>query len=234
MSTPSGPRQPMRRPTLEPTHVLRRRRPRPLSDLLDPDDGPDYAYESVAVPASDEDTQELPPVVVDSGNESHHGDSDAERQATATVAAYGRRPTVTVMAAIAVAALVGFGIALLLTGGETDTGPRAGAGPSAGAGGGAGAASPAPAPSRAAAGEAADPDGSGTLREGATGPAVTGLQERLLRIPNVYEGGSVTGSYDATLTAAVSRFQLWYGIRGDETGVYGDDTRRDLESRTSP
>lgn len=211
----------MRRPTFEPTHVLRRRRPRPLSDLLDPDDGPDYAYESVAVPASDEDTQELPPVVVDSRNESHGGnESDAERQATATVAAHGHRSTVTVMAAIAVAALVGFGIALLLTGGETDTGPRAGAG----------AASPPPAPSRAAAG----PDGSGTLREGATGPAVTGLQERLLRIPNVYEGGSVTGSYDATLTAAVSRFQLWYGIRGDETGVYGDDTRRDLESRTSP
>jgi hypothetical protein len=30
----------------------------------------------------------------------------------------------------------------------------------------------------------------------------------------------------------VARFQLWYGIRGDESGVYGDDTRRDLESRT--
>ncbi|MGW0584270.1 peptidoglycan-binding protein, partial [Streptomyces sp. NPDC002920] len=27
-------------------------------------------------------------------------------------------------------------------------------------------------------------------------------------------------------------FQLWYGIRGDEDGVYGDDTRQALESRT--
>jgi hypothetical protein len=34
------------------------------------------------------------------------------------------------------------------------------------------------------------------------------------------------------LRAAVARFQLWYGIRGDESGVYGNDTRRDLESRT--
>jgi murein L,D-transpeptidase YcbB/YkuD len=62
---------------------------------------------------------------------------------------------------------------------------------------------------------------------------VSDLQERLLRIPNVYEGGTASGVYDATLTAAVARFQLWYGIRGDETGVYGNDTRTDLESRTA-
>lgn len=35
------------------------------------------------------------------------------------------------------------------------------------------------------------------------------------------------------LRDAVARFQLWYGIRGDETGVYGNDTRKDLESRTT-
>ncbi|WP_244207377.1 peptidoglycan-binding domain-containing protein, partial [Streptomyces swartbergensis] len=81
---------------------------------------------------------------------------------------------------------------------------------------------------------AADPDGPGTLREGATGPEVTELQERLLRIPDVYRDGSTSGRYDPALTAAVARFQLWYGIRGDETGVYGNDTRLALESRTAP
>ncbi|MYV43106.1 peptidoglycan-binding protein, partial [Streptomyces sp. SID1328] len=64
------------------------------------------------------------------------------------------------------------------------------------------------------------------------GPEVTELRRRLLRIPDVFRDGSATGPYDAPLTEAVARFQLWYGIRGDETGVYGDDTRRDLESRT--
>ncbi|MEU0170060.1 peptidoglycan-binding domain-containing protein, partial [Streptomyces iakyrus] len=77
-----------------------------------------------------------------------------------------------------------------------------------------------------------DPDGAGTLREGASGPEVTELQQRLLRIPDVYRDGSTSGRYDSTLTAAVARFQLWYGIRGDETGVYGNDTRAALESRT--
>jgi murein L,D-transpeptidase YcbB/YkuD len=61
---------------------------------------------------------------------------------------------------------------------------------------------------------------------------VTDLQQRLLRVPNVYDHGSTSGRYDATLTEAVARFQLWYGVRGDETGVYGDDTRLALESRT--
>ncbi|MCG0064482.1 peptidoglycan-binding protein, partial [Streptomyces tricolor] len=79
---------------------------------------------------------------------------------------------------------------------------------------------------------ATDPDGPGTLRQGDTGPEVTGLQQRLLRIPDVYRDGSTHGTYDAALTEAVARFQLWYGISGDETGVYGDDTRRALESRT--
>ncbi|MER5377489.1 peptidoglycan-binding domain-containing protein, partial [Streptomyces sp. NPDC002553] len=78
----------------------------------------------------------------------------------------------------------------------------------------------------------ADPDGAGTLREGDTGAEVTDLQQRLRRIPNVYDGGATDGRYDSVLTEAVARFQLWYGIRGDESGVYGDDTRRDLESRT--
>lgn len=97
-----------------------------------------------------------------------------------------------------------------------------------GAGGKPSAASAAPAPDGAD-----DPDGAGTLREGDRGPEVTALQQRLLRIPNVYDHGSTSGSYDAELTAAVARFQVWYGIRGDESGVYGNDTRADLESRTA-
>ncbi|MFI1044334.1 peptidoglycan-binding protein [Streptomyces griseoruber] len=78
----------------------------------------------------------------------------------------------------------------------------------------------------------ADPDGAGTLREGDSGPEVTDLQQRLLKIPDVYRDGATDGQYNATLTEAVARFQLWYGIRGDEDGVYGDDTREALESRT--
>ncbi|MFJ8106219.1 peptidoglycan-binding protein [Streptomyces sp. NPDC096132] len=79
----------------------------------------------------------------------------------------------------------------------------------------------------------ADPDGAGTLREGDSGPEVTDLQQRLLKIPDVYGDGATDGRYDTALTEAVARFQLWYGIRGDEDGVYGDDTREALESRTN-
>ncbi|NJQ02840.1 peptidoglycan-binding protein [Streptomyces sp. PLAI1-29] len=77
------------------------------------------------------------------------------------------------------------------------------------------------------------PEGSEVLEPGDSGPQVSELQERLSRIPDVYTEGRVDGRYDAGLTEAVARFQLWYGIRGDEEGVYGDATRRDLESRTS-
>lgn len=76
------------------------------------------------------------------------------------------------------------------------------------------------------------PASPGVLGEGDEGPEVTELQERLLRVPDVYRDGSVSGRYDATLSEAVARFQLWYGVQGDETGVYGDDTRRALVSRT--
>ncbi|MFF1439037.1 peptidoglycan-binding protein [Streptomyces sp. NPDC058295] len=130
-----------------------------------------------------------------------------------------RRGAITV--GVCAAALVGFACALLLPGrgGEAaaQTPPPA-------------AATPSPA---ATATESADPDGAGTLREGDSGAGVTDLQQRLLRIPDVYANGPTDGRYDTVLTEAVARFQLWYGIRGDESGVYGDDTRRDLESRTA-
>ncbi|MER6416766.1 peptidoglycan-binding domain-containing protein [Streptomyces humidus] len=133
-----------------------------------------------------------------------------------------RRAAITV--GVCAAALIGFACALLLPGrgGEAaaETPPPVAA------------ALPSTAPS-AAATVSADPDGTGTLREGDSGPEVTDLQRRLLRIPNVYDHGPTDGRYDSVLTDAVARFQLWYGIRGDESGVYGDDTRRDLESRTA-
>jgi hypothetical protein len=128
-----------------------------------------------------------------------------------------------VAGAVAAAALLGFGCALLLPGRQE--------------------AAAAPPPHRAATGAppstastptaTTDPDGPGTLRQGDTGPEVIELQKRLLRVPDVYRDGSTSGTYDAVLTAAVARFQLWYGISGDETGVYGNDTRRALESRTT-
>nr|WP_239072588.1 peptidoglycan-binding protein [Streptomyces bauhiniae] len=124
-----------------------------------------------------------------------------------------RRRRWAVAVALAAAVLVGFGCALLLPGRQVPT------------------AHPAPSPVPSAPSEA-DPDGPGTLRRGDSGPEVSELRRRLLRIPDVFHDGSATGPYDTQLVAAVARFQLWYGIRGDESGVYGDDTRRDLESRT--
>ncbi|OQR60383.1 peptidoglycan-binding protein [Streptomyces maremycinicus] len=122
---------------------------------------------------------------------------------------------------VCAAALVGFAGALLLPG----------------RGGEAAARTPPPAavaPTAAAtATGSVDPDGAGTLREGDSGAEVTDLQQRLLRIPDVYDDGPTDGRYGTVLTEAVARFQLWYGIRGDESGVYGDDTRRDLEARTA-
>lgn len=74
--------------------------------------------------------------------------------------------------------------------------------------------------------------GTGVLRQGDSGHGVYELQVRLLQIPNVYEGGAIDGRYDADVRAAVARFQKWYGVRGDETGVYGDQSRRALMLRT--
>ncbi|MGA5895486.1 peptidoglycan-binding domain-containing protein [Streptomyces venetus] len=237
MSTPSEPRQPHDGPALEPIRVLRPRRTDALAELMrefqqeagrEPGREPG-GYEPVELPAppagSEELTQELPPVAPSTRR---YGDGRVGR------AGSGLRRTAVAMAVLA-AAVIGFGGALLLRGGNTDD-----------------EAAPAPRPTRSAptpestptttptptptppASAPVDPDGAGTLREGATGPEVTELQQRLLRIPDVYRDGATSGSYDPTLTAAVARFQLWYGIRGDETGVYGNDTRAALESRTAP
>ncbi|MFF4504468.1 peptidoglycan-binding protein [Streptomyces sp. NPDC001401] len=215
MPTPPASGSPQDRPPLEPIVVLRPRRTDALAELFREMEQGTGDLESVAVPdprSWDEgETQELPPVRTDDPGSPRRGDRFGFGPGL-------RRAAVTI--AVAAAALVGFGGALLLHGRSGEAAaevPR----PSASA------------EPTASAAAASDPDGSGTLREGDSGPAVTDLQERLLRIPNVYDNGSTGGSYDATLKAAVARFQLWYGIRGDETGVYGNDTRVALESRTA-
>jgi hypothetical protein len=239
LSKPSDPELPPSRSALEPTHVLRRRRTGALAELVrqvkerERERDSDEGYEVVAVPAAggaalprgtEDDTQELPPVAEDDEREPGIA-GDRRDRPVVRASAYGRtswfRSTAVAVAAVA-AALAGFSAALLLTWDGNATESQAQAPPPA--------ASSAP-PQQADPG--VDPDGPGTLREGDSGPDVSDLQERLLRIPNVYEDGTTSGVYDATLADAVARFQLWYGIRGDETGVYGNDTRNDLESRTA-
>ncbi|MEU0086240.1 peptidoglycan-binding domain-containing protein [Streptomyces sp. NPDC006274] len=61
---------------------------------------------------------------------------------------------------------------------------------------------------------------------------IRSLQVRLVQMPNVYAGGAIDGRYGKQVRAAVARFQQWYSIRGGETGVYGDNTRRALMLRT--
>ncbi|MFF3332412.1 peptidoglycan-binding protein [Streptomyces sp. NPDC002888] len=214
MPTPEEPGEPDDRPPLEPIRVLRLRRTDALAELFKELTQNTGEYEAVRLPepapGAEAETQELPPV------------STGRREPPPR---HRPRPRRTALAAACVlaAALVGFGCAFLLPGGGTaDT--AAPAPPTTSAPAPAAPTSPPP---------STDPDGAGTLREGASGPEVTDLQQRLLRIPDVYAHGPTDGRYDTVLTEAVARFQLWYGIRGDETGVYGDDTRRDLESRTS-
>ncbi|WP_228447517.1 peptidoglycan-binding domain-containing protein [Streptomyces paludis] len=135
--------------------------------------------------------------------------------------------------AVAGAAVAGFGAALLLTWNGTGSESRAAEPPATLPTSAPPVSEAPPAPADPAPPTASAPAGTvGVLRQGDSGPQVTEVQERLLRIPDVYTGGSVSGVYDTELTEAIGRFQVWYGIRGDESGVYGDNTRRDLESRT--
>ncbi|MER5374763.1 peptidoglycan-binding protein [Streptomyces sp. NPDC002553] len=89
-------------------------------------------------------------------------------------------------------------------------------------------------PNRPAPGNASLPEipGTGLLRPGDTGHGVYELQVRLLQIPHIYDGGAINGRYDTEVRQAVARFQNAYGISGDETGVYGDNTRHALMLRT--
>ncbi|MCF3133637.1 peptidoglycan-binding domain-containing protein, partial [Streptomyces olivochromogenes] len=74
--------------------------------------------------------------------------------------------------------------------------------------------------------------GTGLLRQGDSGHGVYELQVRLLQIPHIYDGGAISGHFDTQVRQAVARFQEQYGVRGDETGVYGDNTRYALMLRT--
>lgn len=202
MTTPSGPGRPHDGPPLEPVRVLRPRRTDALAELF-------RECEEAGRGGHEPVPPPRPP----------HGSEDRTRELPPVAAArhtYGIRRTALALA-VAAAAAAGFGGALLFT--ERDADGRAAPGPRPSTTVPVTPAPPAPAEQ-------------GFLREGDSGPEVTELQERLLRVPDVYRSGSTDGRYDAALSAAVARFQLWYGVRGDESGVYGDDTRLALESRT--
>ncbi|MEW2514357.1 peptidoglycan-binding domain-containing protein [Streptomyces sp. NPDC046870] len=213
MPTPPDPEQPQPGPVLEPVRVVRLRRFDALAELM-------REMRPPGPVGHEDDTRELPPVPA---------------PVSRAPGAPGPRRAA-VAAAVVAAALVGFGCALLLPGRQQAAAtarpaPAVTTAPPATAPGGPSAPASAPA-GPATAATAPDPDGPGTLRQGDTGPEVAELQRRLLRVPDVYRDGSTSGTYDTTLTEAVARFQLWYGVSGDETGVYGNDTRRALESRT--
>ncbi|GLV77264.1 peptidoglycan-binding protein [Streptomyces hygroscopicus] len=181
------------------------------------------------LPTADEDTQELP------GHPAAAGAWPGKDAPAGPPAPAGRRRPGAVLLVLAGLG-AGAVLSLVLTVGR-DPAPGA-------AGGGAPATPTAPATSgapRAPNASAPQAPGDGdpllggpgdALTLGDTGPEVSELQTRLLRIPDVYAGGRVNGEYDRALAEAVSRFQVWYGIRGDANGVYGAATRRDLEART--
>ncbi|MEU3728421.1 peptidoglycan-binding protein [Streptomyces sp. NPDC033538] len=74
------------------------------------------------------------------------------------------------------------------------------------------------------------PDGGGTLHRGDRGSEVAELQQRLTQL-YLYTG-DINGTYSRQVEDAVRTFQWARGIRSDELGVYGQDTRRQLESET--
>ncbi|MFI8945532.1 peptidoglycan-binding protein [Streptomyces sp. NPDC053750] len=76
-----------------------------------------------------------------------------------------------------------------------------------------------------------DNHGNGSaLQRGDRGAAVTELQQRLTQL-YLYTG-EIDGTYNFQVEDAVRNFQWSRGIRTDELGTYGRDTRRQLESET--
>ncbi|MEU8872899.1 peptidoglycan-binding protein [Streptomyces javensis] len=75
-----------------------------------------------------------------------------------------------------------------------------------------------------------EPPGPPVLREGDSGPEVVELQKRLTQLLQYI--GVADGKYDGGLRRIVSSYQDQHDITGDPDGVYGQNTRRDLESRT--
>ncbi len=74
------------------------------------------------------------------------------------------------------------------------------------------------------------PDGGTTLHRGDRGPEVVELQQRLTEL-YLYTG-DINGDYNHQVEDSVRTYQWARGIREDELGVYGQDTRRRLESET--
>ncbi|MGW1544184.1 peptidoglycan-binding domain-containing protein [Streptomyces sp. NPDC002309] len=70
-----------------------------------------------------------------------------------------------------------------------------------------------------------------TLSRGDSGPEVTELQLRLRQL--YLYNDDPDGDYTGEVENAVRTYQWARGIRGDELGVYGEETRRMLESETS-
>ncbi|NEY34423.1 peptidoglycan-binding protein [Streptomyces sp. PRKS01-65] len=72
---------------------------------------------------------------------------------------------------------------------------------------------------------------SSVLRRGDRGPRVADLQTRLRKV-YLYTG-EVDGVFDQRVEEALRNYQWSRGIRSDELGVYGPETRQRLEAETS-
>lgn len=68
-----------------------------------------------------------------------------------------------------------------------------------------------------------------TLRQGDVGPEVAELQRRLKQAGVLDEDAPEDGVYSRQVRQAVAKYQARNGVRGDETGEYGPNTRRSLE-----
>ncbi|MES4908405.1 MULTISPECIES: peptidoglycan-binding domain-containing protein [unclassified Streptomyces] len=251
MAAGTDPEQPTGRQVIEPTRIFRALA-KPDGEGDPPVDGwmedLDLFRPLVATPPpraydlADADTEEFEPGLrtapepPDSTPSADPPGSSATRAASASSPLWRRSRPAALAAAGAVGAALTLALVLLLPGADGSTAAQPdpqGGSPSGGTSAPATTAAPTtPTPSAAPTGGGGQEGGGAVLSLGDSGPEVSELQSRLLRIPDVYTGGAVNGEYDQSLASAVARFQLWYGIRGDEDGVYGDATRRDLESRT--
>lgn len=86
-------------------------------------------------------------------------------------------------------------------------------------------------PSASPSGDAPAPAGPPVLHPGDSGPEVTELQLRLRQVGLGLLQPS-DGAYDDGVRTSVRTFQSVNGLEEDERGVYGPETRRELESRT--
>ncbi|MFC0493888.1 peptidoglycan-binding protein [Streptomyces mutabilis] len=88
------------------------------------------------------------------------------------------------------------------------------------------------APTQESEGDDRDRDRAGgpTLHRGDQGSEVVELQQRLTQL--YLYNGDIDGDYDHQVEDSVRTYQWTRGVRSDELGVYGQDTRRMLESET--